>query len=531
MLGLMGVWLALVGLLGSPATDRLAVVAIAVSCLVLAVGLAGRKVWVSRAAVGTFAAGAFVLGVVFGALPLAAAAVLGLAILLLTTRRYDAGTSRTAVIAAMASLAIGLAFVTAELSFPAALAIAGGCLLLLRAVPDERTEDERTRARGILTARGTGSLQPYRLLPPASAVANQAGDAAFAFARAGRTAVVLGDPSGESSVAWSAFGEWAGRVRRLGWRPVVYQAGQDGRDRLATMGWHGVLVGMEAVLDPSAFRLRSPRVANVRHTVTRSQKGGVTVAWSPRGLRDVPGGVALRHGMAAVDKVWRSQAGLPLGFTVGQFAEERIQDAGVAAATGADGSVIAFVLLRPTAADGSTWMLDLIRRLPGSVPGAVEACLVGAIEGLGAEGVRELSLGLAPLHGLDAGEGPAAQRLLAVGAKLVGPFYDYPGLAFFKRKFDPQWQPRYLLVPSRADFLPAAIALLRLHLGGSWAAIIRSIGAGLAPRRTRRRILFWHAAPTLAPGLVASAVNGLGEPELSATQGHPHPSHGQDEEP
>jgi lysylphosphatidylglycerol synthetase-like protein (DUF2156 family) len=409
-----------------------------------------------------------------------------------------------------------------------AAGVAGIGLRQFRSRPDPRSADERAYARSVLETRGRGPLLPYQLLSPASAVADEGGGAAFAYARAGRTAVVLGDPAGEPPAAWRTFDEWTAGARRRNWRPVVYQASPEARDRLEAAGWHSVLVGMEAVVDPLAFRLQSPRLANVRHTVTRSRKGGVTVAWSVCGFRDLADCGALRDSMAAVDEVWRRTAGAPLGFTVGQFEQSRLDDAAIAAARGADGSVIGFVLLRRTGTDDG-WVLDLIRRLPGSVPGAVEACLVAAIEGLRTEGVRRLSLGLAPLHGLDPSEGPAAQRLLAVGVRLVQPFYDYPGLAFFKGKFDPCWLPRYLVVPSRGDFIPASVALLRLHLGGSWAVIARSLGANLVPGRARRKVR--TAGQNVGRKLVPATVHGLVETERATADHHPNLGHGQDDEP
>lgn len=411
------------------------------------------------------------------------------------------------------------------MALPAALLAGVG----RRARSDPRADAERARARTVLEARGSGSLQPYRLLHQSSAVADECGESAFAFARAGRTAVVLGDPSGESNAAWRTFDQWAADAVERRWRPVVYQASQEARDRLEATGWHGVLVGMEAVIDPSAFRLGSPGVANVRHTVTRSRKGGLSVAWSRRGLHDLVDGAALRNGMAAADEVWRRTAGPSLGFTVGQFDVNRLDDAAIAVARSADGTVAAFVVLRPSGADGG-WMLDLIRRLPGSVPGAVEACLVAAIEGLSAEGVQQLSLGLAPLHGLDPNTGPAAQRLLAIGARLVRPLYDYPGLAFFKGKFAPQWLPRYLVVRSRGDFLPSFVALLRLHLGGSWTAVIRSLGGTVTPGISRRTRAGTRDL-SLGPEVERTAVHRLREPELATREGHADVGHGQHQDP
>jgi len=146
------------------------------------------------------------------------------------------------------------------------------------------------------------------------------------------------------------------------------------------------------------------------------------------------------------------------------------------------GAPVAFIVLRPTGSDGG-WMLDVMRRARGGVPGAVEACLVTAIEALGEIGVQRLSLGLAPLSGLDPSSGPLAERILARGARLVRPVYDHEGLAFFKGKFAPTWEPRYLAVPGWVSLGTAVIALLRLHLGGGWPNVVRSVAAGLVPAR------------------------------------------------
>src|SRR4029077_15051294 len=137
-----------------------------------------------------------------------------------------------------------------------------------------------------------------------------------------------------------------------------------------------------------------------------------------------------------VNNAWRVDGRPELGFTVNGYRRADLTSSPVAVARGADGRMIAFTTFRPTGCDGG-WVLDLMRRVPGGVPGAVEACIADAAKGLRESGATWLSLGLAPLAGLDPRYGSPVERGLAVGARLIRGSYDVSGLAFFKAKFDP----------------------------------------------------------------------------------------------
>lgn len=513
----LGVWQVLPA--GPVAGDWASAELASTAFLLVGIALARRKragFWLGLAAM----AGALVVqGASLDRPVAAAAAVLVAAILLGTRGRYDVGTSRrdgmlAAGLVAIGCLVAGVAAIevasgqkvgyvlveTIGVLFDAAtpvavpgLAALGALLVVARIgyvaatvlaldpVPDDRSVEAIAAARRTLRQVGEGSLLPYQLDPSCMAFADSRATAAIAVASVGRTAVALGDPAGDPAGGRAVFDAWAERCRRADLVPVVYQASSGAVERLRTTGWRACLVGREAVIDPVAFDLRSPRSANLRHTVSRSRRGGIRTVWSANGIEGL-GDARLATRLSALDEAWRRKAGPQLGFTVGRFDPGDGNASAVAAAITEAGEPVAFVVLRPTGADGG-WMLDLMRRTPSGVPGAVEACLVAAIEALGAMGVHRLSLGLAPLNGLDPSTGPLPERALAMGAKAIRPLYDHVGLAFFKGKFDPVWEPRYLVVRSWWDLVSAVIALLRLHLGGGWPRVVRSLVAGLAPAR------------------------------------------------
>jgi phosphatidylglycerol lysyltransferase len=288
------------------------------------------------------------------------------------------------------------------------------------------------------------------------------GDSVIAYGVAGRVAVVLGDPIGDDAAAWSTFERFLASCRAHRFVPVVYQATSAGRLQLEAMGFRCIPVGREAILDLENFGLSGSRRANLRHTVTRAQRGRLRTRWWGSGLGAADIG---RFGpaLAAIDALWRASAGPQMGFTIGSFDVERLARTPIAIACDEADVPVAFATFAPTGADDG-WVLDLMRRRPGSVPGALEWCIATAAAELRALGAPTLSLGLVPLWGLDPAADLIEERLLARSVALAAPFYDVAGLAFFKAKFDPRWEARYAAVLRTRDLPALILGLLKLHL-------------------------------------------------------------------
>ena len=133
-----------------------------------------------------------------------------------------------------------------------------------------------------------------------------------------------------------------------------------------------------------------------------------------------------------------------MGFTITRFGPETLECTPVAVAW-ADRRPIAFATFR--ACGPRAYVLDVMRRRDGGIPGALESCVARAATELAASADR-LSLGLTALAGLDPAAERRIERWLARGAEAVAGLYDVAGLAFFKGKFDPMWQPRSLVFRS-----------------------------------------------------------------------------------
>jgi phosphatidylglycerol lysyltransferase len=332
-------------------------------------------------------------------------------------------------------------------------------------VPDPPADPTtRARARAISDKYGCGALLPFQLGEDKQVFSPPDADGIVVYGMAGRTAVVLGDLIGSPDAEPKVFSEFLARCRKLDRWPIVYQATAASRAVLVNAGFRMFKVGEEAIVDLSTFDLAGPRRANLRHTITRCRKDGVAFRWFAHGIpMDEP---ALLDDLEAIDAIWRKGAGPQMGFTISHFDRAALSSQPISVAVSTSGRALGYTTFRKTGVDGG-WVLDLMRRAPDGPPGVVEACIAEAAVAFRAAGATTLSLGLAPLAGLDNKAGTWEERLLANAGRLVGRWYDVRGLFVFKRKFDPYWIPRYGAMRRRRDLVGFVIGLMRVHLSGA----------------------------------------------------------------
>jgi phosphatidylglycerol lysyltransferase len=368
-----------------------------------------------------------------------------------TANRVLHQTSRDAI--------LGLLLLASRL--PIVLAAVGVLSRVSEPPPDPST---RARARAIADEYGCGALLPFQLGEDKRVFSPPDANGLVVYGLAGRTAIVLGDLIGPPESAPKVFSDFLGRCRKLDRVPVVYQASSAGRATLVGAGFRVFKVGEEALIDLMTFDTTGPRRANLRHTITRCRKDGVVFRWFPNGIPAEES--ALLDELEAIDTTWRAKAGPEMGFTISHFDRATLGWQPISVAVSSTGHALAYTTFRKTGVDGGR-VLDLMRRAPDGSPGAVEACIAEAAVAFRAAGARTLSLGLAPLTGLDASSSVFEERLLAYGGKLVRPWYDVGGLAHFKNKFDPYWIPRFGATRRRRDVIGFVIGLLRIHTAGA----------------------------------------------------------------
>ncbi len=351
------------------------------------------------------------------------------------------------------------------------------------------------RAQEVVEQYGTRSMAHFTLLGADKSYFWSSTRRSFlAYHLAHGVALILGDPIGPAEELEPLLLAFLVYCKRQDWQFALYQASPVIQQICRRWGLHSYKVGEEAIVPVSCFTTKGKVGAPVRHSVTRARRDGLMVrCWQGEPL---PQPVYL--GMRRITAAWMAQhhTQMQMGFSMGRFPADWSQKLLTAVAFDAHGEAQAFVTWTPLYA-GNGWSLDNMRRLADTTPGTMEMLIATSIEWAQARGYATMSLGLAPLAGLESGlerdlrgmtdvETTGGQQPIVESRSwlersaaflhqhklLLG---NYTSLHFFKNKFNPVWEPRYLIVrDTRA--LPRVLAALAQAHGYTWRAILRESG-------------------------------------------------------
>lgn len=334
--------------------------------------------------------------------------------------------------------------------------------LLFRSPPlgPRRDAEEEELLRNLLSRYGANdSLSYFAARTDRSVVVSPNKQALVSYRVVAGTALAAGDPIGPPSQWPDAIAAFLDLARQHAWTPAVVAAGQQGAQQWIRVGGLSALeFGDEAILEAGDFSLEGRKMRNLRHAVTRAERVGYTVSMAR--LRDLDAAAVAELRQQA--DAWR-MGGEERGFSMalGRVDEASDPDS-VAVRCLLDGELSAMLVLVPWGGDGLS--LDLMRRKPNSESGVNELMVSELMAHLGDFGVKRVSLNFAVFR--DAferaeriGAGPIA-RAWGAALKFISRWSQADSLYRFNAKFEPLWEPRYLLFPTPASLPGVAIAYL-----------------------------------------------------------------------
>lgn len=265
---------------------------------------------------------------------------------------------------------------------------------------------------------------------------------------------------------------WAFRdfARAQGRRIVGIQLQHADAEVYARNGFTVNQVGASYAVDLNRFSLQGTRFMRLRNKIARAHKGGLVVYETSLDK--------WHDAMRALDLAWLRNKGEhvePLEFLVGQYGDELQQHRRLFVGT-AGGDLAGYISYSPVYGTRSGWMHDLSRRIPGRLPGVMEAINKAAIVTFIGEGAGWLHFGFTPFTGLDdAWEMPGYSRGFT---KLMHLLWQHGAAVYPARSqlaYKEKWAPHVVLPEYIAFDGPADIA--------GFVHVFRAAGALRAPAK------------------------------------------------
>lgn len=310
------------------------------------------------------------------------------------------------------------------------------------------TDDE---VRDLIRTEGGGTLSWMTTWEGMNYLRTEGGIVPFQ-AHAG-AAIVLADPLGPAGSLPGSAREFVRTAEQHALAPCFFSASRATRDALPH-GWRAMAIADDTLVDLAGLTFQGKAWSKVRQSFSRAGRDNMTFRLTR--LADEP--FAVRAQLQAISEQWVGDKGLPeMRFTLGTLAEAEDPEVRIALAVDPQGNIDGVLSWLPVYEPGGAvrgWTLDVMRRRDGGFPAVMEFLIGSSAKAFAEEGAKVLSLSGAPLaHEGDENTGAIADLLARLGAMLE-PVYGFRSLHQFKKKFNPRYEPIYLLYRDEGD-LPA----------------------------------------------------------------------------
>ncbi|MYR60455.1 DUF2156 domain-containing protein, partial [Streptomyces sp. SID625] len=330
------------------------------------------------------------------------------------------------------------------------------------------TEEDEVQLRALLAKHGRrDSLGHFALRRDKAVVFSPSGKAAVTYRVVSGVMLASGDPIGDVEAWPGAIERFMDEAKAHSWTPAVMGCSETGGEVWTReTGLDALELGDEAVVDVADFSLAGRAMRNVRQMVKRIERAGYETR--VRRIRDLGDAELERVREAAED--WRG-TDTERGFSMalGRIGDAADGDCLIATAHKQDdepgefGDLKAILHFVPWGEDGVS--LDLMRRDRSADPGMNELLIVAALQAAPKFGISRVSLNFAMFRsalarGEKIGAGPVlrAWRGLLV---FLSRWFQIESLYKFNAKFQPRWEPRFVVYRSSSDLARIGFAAMQ----------------------------------------------------------------------
>ncbi|MBD2519724.1 bifunctional lysylphosphatidylglycerol flippase/synthetase MprF [Nostoc sp. FACHB-973] len=354
-------------------------------------------------------------------------------------------------------------FFANSIYFIGAFTLGYALFMLLRPVllRNPALEAERKQAKEIVEQYAKSSLARFTLFTDKTYYFSTSGRSFIAYVTKGRGAIALGDPIGpieerqEVIIGFQLFCE------KNDWYPAFYQTLPDDLDIYKSLGYHTVQIGEEAIVDLHNFTLQGKANQNLRNAMNKLTKSGHKIKFYQPPITD-----ELLNKLQTVSDEWlKMMQGSEKKFSVGWFDYAYLQECEIVAVHTPEGIISAFANVVGEYQKKEI-TIDLMRRHKEVENGTMEFLFISMFQHFKLLGYDNFSLGLSALSGVGETQySPRLEKALKYLYEHLNKFYKFKGLHTFKDKFNPHWEPRYLVYPNLAALPDVVVALVRADSG------------------------------------------------------------------
>jgi phosphatidylglycerol lysyltransferase len=342
------------------------------------------------------------------------------------------------------------------------LQISGGLtmLLLFYAVlrpylPQFENEiNAREKAIGLVSAYGNSALDYFKTYSDKLYFFPKNDQSFIAYKNTASYALALENPVAPNDVEMRAsVAEFDAFCRKKGLRSIYYRIPESSAPLYRSMGKSLLPLGQEAIVNLTSFTLEGKDKKSIRNGLHKMEREGYQFVVHPAPLNG-----RLLQQLKAVSDDWLKMLDRgELTFSQGIFDESEIKQQTVATMEDSDGKIIAFVNFIPGGSSTEA-NFDLMRRINDAPNGTMDFLFASMFTHLKSAGYTTCNLGMVPMAGL---QHPVnlPENIIKLAYERLPQFAGFKSLRFFKEKFDPVWETKYVAYDSQLDLinLPAAL--------------------------------------------------------------------------
>ncbi len=331
--------------------------------------------------------------------------------------------------------------------------------VLLRGSP--ATETEKQKAKEIVEKYGCTALAHFTLFDDKSYYFSPSGKSMVAYVPKGRGAIALGDPIGPMEDLTEAIRGFQIFCQENDWYPGFYQTLPNYLETYRQLGFKSLKIGEDAIIDLKAFSIQGKSNKNLRNAINKFTKMGYKIVFYKPPVSD-----EVYNKLKEVSDEWlKHTQGSEKKFSLGWFNEGYIKDCEIITVETDKGEVTAFANVVPEYQSNEI-TIDLMRKKNEIESGTMDFLFLSMFDNFKSRGFDGFNMGLAALSGVgqDASS-PRLEKVLSYLYKHLNQFYNFQGLHFYKEKFKPRWEPRYLIYPNNRVLPNIVVALIRADSG------------------------------------------------------------------